>query len=92
MLINYVKNIFYLVVGIGLSVGLSPVHAGAYEDFFQAIKADNAATVQSLLAQGFDPNAVDQKGQPALYLGLRDGSFKVCAALLDHPQTRIDQP
>ena len=92
MWINYFKKVFYLIVSIGFSVGFSVAHAGAYEDFFQAIKADNAATVQSLLAQGFDPNAVDQKGQAALYLGLRDGSFKVCAVLLDHPQTRIDQP
>ena len=93
---NYFKKFFYLTVSIclsiGFSVGFSVANAGAYEDFFQAIKADNAATVQSLLAQGFDPNAVDHNGQAALYLGLRDGSFKVCAALLDHPQTRIDQP
>ena len=92
MLTNYFKKVFYLVVSIGFMAGSSLAHAGVYEDFFQAIKADDAAKVQSLLAQGFDPNAVDEKGQAALYLGLRDGSFKVCAALLDHPQTRIDQP
>jgi ankyrin repeat protein len=92
MLINYFKKVFYLVVSISFMAGSILAHAGVYEDFFQAIKADDSAKVQSLLAQGFDPNAVDEKGQAALYLGLRDGSFKVCAALLDHPQIRIDQP
>ena len=87
MLATYFRKTIYLVVAIGFSVA----NAGAYEDFFGAIKIDDAGTVKGLLAQGFDANSVDDKGQVPLYLGLRDGSFKVCAALLAHPQTRIDQ-
>lgn len=81
------KKALYLIVLIGFGWA----HAGAFEDFFQAVKNDDARAVQALLAQGFDPNSVDAKGQVPLYLALRDGSFKVCAALLDHPQTRFDQ-
>jgi uncharacterized protein len=86
-LMNYFKKSFYLVVLIGFGL----VHAGAFDDFFRAVKLDDADTVQTLLGQGFDPNSVDDKGQVPLYLGLRDGSFKVCTVLLNHPQTRIDQ-
>ena len=87
MLTNYFKKALYLIALIGFNLA----HAGAYDDFFRAIKGDDAGTVRALLAQGFDPNSVDDKGQVPLYLALRDGSFKVCATLLDHPQTRLDQ-
>ena len=87
MLMSYFKNLCYLIV----VVGFTAAHAGAFEDFFKAVQRDDAGTVQALLAQGFDANSLDEKGQSPLYLALREGSFKVCAALLDHPQTRLDQ-
>lgn len=87
MLTIYFRKALYLIVMTGFNLA----HAGAYEDFFRAIKGDDAVTVRSLLAQGFDANSVDDKGQVPLYLALRDGSFKVCATLLDQPQTRLDQ-
>ena len=88
MLTNYFRKLLYLVVLIAFGVA----NAGAYDDFFRALKSDDAGTVKALLAQGFDANSVDDKGQVPLYLALRDGNFKVCAALLDHPSSRIDQP
>ena len=57
-------------------------HAGAYEDFFKAIELDNATAVTDLLRRGFDPNARDPKGQPALLVALREDSHKAAAALL----------
>ena len=87
MLTNYFRKLLYLVVLIAFGVA----NAGAYDDFFRALKSDDAGTVKALLARGFDANSVDDKGQVPLYLALRDGSFKVCAALLDHPPSRIDQ-
>lgn len=87
MLNHYLKKLFYLIVAIGFSTA----NAGAFDDFFKAIKFDDARTVQSLLSQGFDANALDDKGQSPLYLALREGSFKVCAVLLDHPQTQFDR-
>lgn len=87
MLINYFKKFFYLFV----LVGFSSSNAGSYEDFFKAVKLDDARTIQALLNQGFDANSLDEKGQVPLYLALREGSFKVCAVLLDHAPTRLDQ-
>jgi len=80
------KFVFYLIVATFFSVA----RADSYEDFFRAVKLDNARTVSALLERGFDPNTPDEKGQLPLYLALREDSPKVVAALLAHPQTRLD--
>jgi hypothetical protein len=87
MMMNHLKKLLYLVLVIGFGL----VHAGAYEDFFKAVSLDDDRTVRELLSRGFDPNSTDPKGQTALYLGLREGSEKSCAVLMEHPQIRIDQ-
>lgn len=84
---KYLKLALYLFV----AHWLSPAFAGAYEDFFQATRADNASVVRDLLARGFDPNAVDETGQPALTLALRGGSRQVGEMLLAHPAIQVDQ-
>lgn len=85
---NYLKFFAYLVLMVGFSVS----RAGAYEDFFRAVINDDGRTVQNLLGRGFDADARDEKGQTALYLAMREGSFKAAAVLLAHPQTRVDLP
>ena len=65
--------------------------AGAYTDFFRAVNIDDAGAVRSLLAKGFDPNAVDDKGNSALYLALRYKSLKVAQVLIDDPHIRLNQ-
>ena len=74
------------------AVCVSLAHAGAYVDFFRALSIDNTQTVSALLARGFDPNTVDERGQPALQLSLREEAFRVAELLLAQPQLRIDQP
>jgi ankyrin repeat protein len=64
--------------------------AGAYEDFFRAVGTDDARTVSALLGRGFDPNSVDEQGQAALYLALREGSSRVAEVMLQQPDLRID--
>lgn len=86
MLIKYFKHFIYAFVFIVFSVS----HAQPTVDFFRAIHIDDAGAVKRLLDRGFDPNAVDDKGQVGLYLAFRDESPKAAAALLAHPQTRID--
>jgi ankyrin repeat protein len=69
---------------------VSSVYAGSYEDYFQALRADDARVVSALLERGFDPNSPDERGQVGLYVALRDGSLKVAAALLAHPELKVD--
>jgi hypothetical protein len=66
-------------------------HADAYTDFFRAVNVDDVGAVRSLLAQGFDPNAVDSKGNTALYLALRYKSLKVAKLLIDDPHIHLNQ-
>ncbi len=80
------RNLFYLVV----LVCTSSANAGTSDDFFRAVRLDDARTVTQLLERGFDPNAVDEKGVPALALALRESSPKVAAALLAAPQIKVD--
>ncbi|WP_136417276.1 MULTISPECIES: ankyrin repeat domain-containing protein [Oxalobacteraceae] len=64
------------VPGVGL--------AGAYDDFFRAVKADDAGTIKSLLARGLDPNLIEaERGDTGLILALRDGSMRVFDLLLN---------
>lgn len=81
----YFKFAIYLLV-----FAQSLAYANPSVDFFRAVNVDNDRTVKDLLASGFDPNTVNEKGQVGLYLALREESFKVAAALLAHPATRVD--
>lgn len=81
----YFKFAIYLLV-----FAQSLAYANPSVDFFRAVHVDNDRTVKDLLASGFDPNTANEKGQVGLYLALREESFKVAAALLAHPATRID--
>ncbi|HEX9719883.1 MAG TPA: ankyrin repeat domain-containing protein [Ramlibacter sp.] len=85
-MINYFKNIVYLIVITGFSIA----YAGSYEDFFIAIKQDNPAAVRTLLQRGFDADTLDPKGLSGLYLALRDGSLKAAQTLIDWPKTNIE--
>ena len=84
----YFRIAAYLIVLTGLSGAV----AGSYEDFFRALRIDNAGAVGELLARGFDPNSPDEKGQTGLHLAVRDSLPKVAAVLLAHPAVRVDAP
>ena len=83
---NFLKRI--LLIAAVLLSGVA--HAGAYEDFFQAIKQDDALVVQSLLQRGFDPNTIDPNKVHGLYLALREPSPKVAQVLLKAPQIDVN--
>jgi ankyrin repeat protein len=82
-------NFKYLGILLVFTV-TSLAHAGSYEDFFAAVKRDNAGNLQSLLNRGFDPNTVDPGGLSGLYLALRDENLKAANVLLEWPRTNID--
>jgi ankyrin repeat protein len=65
-------------------------NAGSYEDFFVAIKQDDAQTINVLLRRGFDPNTLDPKGLSGLFLALRDQSLKAAGALIAWPKTNVE--
>jgi ankyrin repeat protein len=85
-MISYLKKIIYFAVLMTYSL----VHAGSYDDFFIAIKQDNADAVTELLKRGFDPNTLDPKGLSGLYLALRDQSLKAAEALIAWPKTNVE--
>lgn len=85
-LMNDFKSVIYLIVIFGISV----CHAGSYDDFFIAVKRDDAATVSTLLKRGFDANTLNPAGEPGLILAVREPSLKVATALINWPKTKVE--
>ena len=79
------KTIFLMAL-----VGLTAAFAGAYGDFFQAVKRDDAQAAQQLLVHGFDANTLDPQGQSGLATAIREPSPKVAQMLLDWPKTDLN--
>ena len=83
---HYFKKLLYLFVLIGFSYS----YAGAYEDFFTAIKRDDPHTVIALLKRGFDPNTLNPMGEAGLLLALREPSLKVLPELIKAPKINVE--
>jgi len=81
MFTKYFKKIVYALVAFAVF----SADAGSYEDFFVAIKNDNASNLAGLLERGFDPNTRDPKGQPGLNIALLERSAKTAKLLLAQP-------
>ena len=86
MFTKYFRKLVYLV----LAVVFSSAQAGSYEDFFIAIRNDNAGGVTDLLRRGFDPNSRDGKGQPGLTVAMQEQSLKAARVLLAQPGLDVD--
>jgi ankyrin repeat protein len=84
------KQSFRFVFLIVVSLGFSLAHADAYRQFFDDLERDDAQAVGRWLQRGFDVNAVNPEGQPALTLALQRGAVKSADLLLAHPDVRID--
>lgn len=82
----YFKSFIYLIVFYGYSV----CQAGSYDDFFSAIKRDDADTVTALLNRGFDANTLNPTGEHGLLLALREPSLKVAAVLINWPKANVE--
>lgn len=83
---NHFKKLVYLFVLIGVSW----TNAGSYEDFFIAIRRDNAGEIQELLRRGFDANVPDPKGLHGLYIALQEGYLKAADVLIAWPKTKVE--
>ena len=82
-----IKKLSYLFVFAVISCATT---AGTHDDFFRAVRSDNACAVRDLLARGFDPNTRDENNQTGLLIALREPSPKVIQALLDSPKTNVE--
>lgn len=78
------RKTFRLLAAITLVAAMpNAALAGAYEDFFRAVQVDDASTVKSLLARGFDPNLAEpQRGDTGLILAMRENAMTVFDVLL----------
>ncbi len=74
-----------LLVILSMASGMPGIAlAGAYDDFFRAVKVDNVPAVKSLLSRGLDPNLIEpERGDTGLILALRENSMRVFALLLN---------
>ncbi|MBV5294067.1 MAG: ankyrin repeat domain-containing protein [Curvibacter lanceolatus] len=82
------------LLALGASAGLSllgqSAHAGSFEDFFTAIRRNDASTLQTLIRRGFDPNTVDEAGQPGLMMAVDLQSVRAVEALLSAPNIQAE--
>jgi hypothetical protein len=62
--------------------GISVARAGAYEDYWAAIRQDAPANVLRLILGGFDANTLDAEGNTGLTLALSESSLKVAEVFL----------
>lgn len=82
----YFRLFIYLVVLNGFSLS----YAGSFEDYFKAVKLDDAAEVRALLQRGFDVNTLNDQGEHGLVLAVRQSSLKVVAVLLGWPKINVE--
>jgi len=85
------KYWFRLSIYLVVAAVFGTASAGSFDDFFRAVARDDPRTVGALLERGFDPNALDDKGQLALVLAIKEDSPKVVAVLLNHPAIKVDE-
>ena len=78
------------LVVAGLSAVSGHAMAGVYEDFFAAVKRDNASTMQAVLARGFDVNTRGPNGEIGLSMALFEESEKVVQVLMAWPKTDVN--
>jgi len=65
--------------------------AGAYDDYFRAVKLDNVKLVSSLLQRGFDPNTVEEeRAETGLIIAVREDASKVFELLLNTKDVNLN--
>lgn len=80
-----------LVILCSVAIAPAVAFAGAYDDFFRAVKMDDAQVVKALLARGFDPNTIEEeRGDTGMILAMREGSMKVFDVLLNAPDIDLE--
>ncbi|MFN7834287.1 MAG: ankyrin repeat domain-containing protein [Burkholderiaceae bacterium] len=89
-----IKYFFFLkcfLVSTFLALSLG-VQAGAYEDFFKALDADDSQKVAVFLNKGFDINALDNAGTPVIVRAVQKNALQVLRVIVELPGIDIEQP
>jgi uncharacterized protein len=86
----YLRKCFKYFLYLFVIAGHISSYGGSYDDFFIAIKRDDAKAVSELLNRGFDANTRDPKGQHGLFLAVREPSVNVAAVLVAWPKTEVE--
>jgi ankyrin repeat protein len=68
-----------------------PAFAAPADSMIKAVKFDDVSAVKKLLAQGVDPNLVDNTGAPLLVIAAREKSDKVGKLLADNPNIDLEK-
>lgn len=86
------RRVLHALAAAGLLLCLPELAvAGAYDDWFKAVRMDFDDQVRSLLRRGFDPNTVEEeRGDTALILAAREGSARVFDLLLQTRDVKLD--
>lgn len=85
--LNNALKVIVFTANISLA-GVS--HAGAFDQFFQAAKTDDESAIIGLTLRSFDLNIVDEQGETALLIAVRNGSDKVVGFLLKQPSVKVE--
>ncbi|EOA03128.1 ankyrin repeat domain-containing protein [Herbaspirillum sp. BH-1] len=65
--------------------------AGAYEEYFQAIRMDNVYFLKQLMQRGMGPNLIEPKrGYTGLMLSIREDSMKAFEVLVNAPDVNLE--
>ncbi len=85
------RSLAGLFAGLSAACLFAPAaRAGSYDDFFNAIAANDTFKLKDVLGRGFDVNSVDPKGNRALYLAIRAGARDAFGLLIKQPGIEID--
>ncbi len=83
---NNFKYVLYLFVLITFSSAFS----GSYEDYFSAVKNDDAPAIRALLTRGFAGNVRDPQGDHALHVAIKENAAKAVQALLSWEKVEVE--
>jgi len=65
--------------------------AGAYEEYFQAIRMDNVYFLKQLMQRGMGPNLIEPKrGYTGLMLAIREDAMKAFDVLVNAPDVNLE--
>ena len=85
-MIKNFKIIIYLIVFAWFNFAI----AGSFEDFFSAIRENDAGAINALVARGFDPNTRGPNGGVGLVMALQEPALRAAQALLEAPKIDVN--